>query len=247
MLPLWRALEPGQIREKGPGDLVTEADLRSEAWLTERLADLVPGSLVVGEEAVAKDPDILDRLSGDGPVWVIDPVDGTANFAKGLATFAIIVARVQGGETVQGWICEPAAGHMAVGERGGGVEVDGARLTTQTLPKPGSRLSGYSAGRWRSGIAKDPERFGNVAPSSSAGHEYLELLTGSVDFTAYSRLKPWDHAAGALMVQEAGGISQLLNRERYSPRFREGHLLSTMKPENWSALRDIFTDGLACT
>ncbi len=245
MLPLWRSLDPGQIREKGPGDLVTDADLRSEAWLTARLADLLPGSLVVGEEAVSTDETVLERLSGDAPVWVIDPVDGTANFAKGLPSFAIIVALVRGGETVQGWIYEPATGRLATAERGSGVYVDGRPVQRHERAGQGARLSGYSPRRMRTEMEKHPGRFAEVTPSSSAGYEYLELLVGNTDFTAYSRLKPWDHAAGVMLVQEAGGLSQLLNDDRYSPRVHEGHLLSAMHAETWSDLRDILLGPLA--
>ena len=227
--------------------MVTEADLRSEAWLTPRLADLLPGSMVVGEEAVSNDETVLERLSGDAPVWVIDPVDGTANFAKGLPNFAIIVARVERGETVQGWIYEPASGRLATAERGGGVQLDGRPLSGPAPAEQGARFSGYSPGRLRARIEKYPDRFADVSPSSSAGYEYLELLAGKTDFSAYSRLKPWDHAAGVMMVQEAGGVSQLLNEDRYSPKLQFGQLLSTIQAGIWSDLRDILLDPEACS
>ncbi len=248
VLPLWRSLAPEQIREKKPGDLVTEADLQSERLLTRRLPDLLPGSLVVGEEAVSADADVLDRIDGEAPVWIIDPVDGTSNFAKGATSFAIIVALVQGGQTTKGWIYEPANDRMAVAERGAGVEIDGQQPVGLTAAGQGGdgRLTGYSAGRWRRSIEGSPDRFQNVAHTSSAGHEYLELLSGNADFTAYSRLKPWDHAAGVLMVQEAGGISQLLDERTYSPRIREGNLLSTIRAETWDELRVMFLGAVAC-
>lgn len=224
---------------------MTEADLRSEAWLTPRLADLHPGSVVVGEEAVSNDETILERLSEDGSVWVIDPVDGTANFAKGLPTFAIIVARVQSGETVQGWIYEPASGRLAVSELGAGVRVDGRPPPRQVRAGQGARFSGYAPRRMRVKIEKHADRFADVTPSSSAGYEYLELLSGNTDFTAYSRLKPWDHAAGVMMVREAGGVSQLWNEDNYSPRLLEGHLLSTIQADIWPDLRDILIGPVA--
>ncbi len=224
---------------------MTEADLRSEAWLAPRLTDLDPGSVVVGEEAVSNDETILERLSADASVWVIDPVDGTANFAKGLPTFAIIIARVQGGETVQGWIYEPASGRLAVAELGAGVRVDGRPPPRQVRAGQGARLSGY-APRWmRVEIEKHADRFADVTPSSSAGYEYLQLLSGNTDFSAYSRLKPWDHAAGVMMVCEAGGVSQLWNEDSYSPRLLEGHLLSTIQADIWPDLRDILIGPVA--
>ena len=96
IMPHFRQLAARDIRDKAPGDLVTIADEAAETTLTRRLADLLPGSLVVGEEATAADPSILNRLSTDEPVWIIDPVDGTTNFAAGLPIFAVIVGLAQG-------------------------------------------------------------------------------------------------------------------------------------------------------
>src|SRR5437879_2711858 len=92
ILPRFRKLAAGDIREKEPGDLVTVADEAAEARLTPLLTALLPGSLVLGEEAAAADPKLLNRLLGDHPVWVIDPVDGTGNFAAGRPAFAVMVA-----------------------------------------------------------------------------------------------------------------------------------------------------------
>src|SRR5215475_5254326 len=83
ILPRFRKLAAGEIREKTPGDFVTVADEAAEARLTPLLSALLPGSLVLGEEAAAADATLLDRLFDTQPVWVIDPVDGTSNFAEG--------------------------------------------------------------------------------------------------------------------------------------------------------------------
>src|SRR5690349_21342761 len=92
ILPRFRRLQQSDIREKGPGDLVTVADEVAERRLTERLRDLVPNSLVLGEEAVAADQRVLGRIFEEDPVWIIDPVDGTSNFASGKPAFGVIVA-----------------------------------------------------------------------------------------------------------------------------------------------------------
>src|SRR5215467_2079228 len=81
ILPRFQKLAAGDIREKTPGDFVTVADEAAEAHLTPLLAALLPGSLVLGEEAAAADSLLLDRLLGEPAVWVVDPVDGTGNFA----------------------------------------------------------------------------------------------------------------------------------------------------------------------
>src|SRR5690606_6840874 len=96
VMPRWRNLGAGDIAHKtGPDDLVTVADKAAEFALTARLAALLPGSTVVGEEAVAADPTVMQRLSEPGPVWVIDPIDGTAAFATGEPNFTLMVALVE--------------------------------------------------------------------------------------------------------------------------------------------------------
>src|ERR1700730_15726265 len=107
VMPYFQKLGHGDITEKGPGDLVTVADVAAERRLSAVLTDLLPGSLVVGEEAAAADPGVLEALAGDAPVWVIDPIDGTANFAEGKPVFAVMVALVRRGETVMAWIHDP--------------------------------------------------------------------------------------------------------------------------------------------
>ena len=108
------------MREKGPGDLVTVADEESERQLTRRLMELVPNSAVIGEEAVAADQKVLDRIFDDVPVWIIDPVDGTSNFAAGKPAFGVIVAYARRGETLAGWIHDPLGKRTAVAMKGEG-------------------------------------------------------------------------------------------------------------------------------
>src|SRR5258706_79102 len=97
VMPRFEKLEAGDVSEKSPGDLVTIADVATERRLTPALLDALPGSRVVGEEAAAADPRILDQLAGDDPVWVVDPVDGTANYAAGLPMFSVMGRPIGGG------------------------------------------------------------------------------------------------------------------------------------------------------
>src|SRR5919108_1322934 len=126
--PRFRNLATHEQREKAPGDIVTIADERAEAALTPRLIDLVPGSIVIGEEAAAKDPELVRRLSKDQVAWIVDPVDGTANFAEGKAVFCSMVALVRGDELIASWIHLPTTGQTAIAERGAGATFDGARI-----------------------------------------------------------------------------------------------------------------------
>jgi fructose-1,6-bisphosphatase/inositol monophosphatase family enzyme len=106
-LPRFQNLQAHEIKEKAPGDLVTAADLATERALNLALAALLPGSVMVGEEAVAENPGLLAALRGDGACWLIDPIDGTINYAHGVPLFATMVALVVRGEVVGGWIYDP--------------------------------------------------------------------------------------------------------------------------------------------
>ncbi len=120
VLPRFQHLAAGEVHEKAPGELVTVADQESERLLTTGLMRLLPGSVVVGEEAVAADPQVLRHLDDAGPVWLVDPVDGTANFAAGRDPFAVMVALQRDGETAAGrirqknencWVSSTTAGY----------------------------------------------------------------------------------------------------------------------------------------
>ena len=103
VMPRFKQLSPDDIRKKHGGEIVTVVDEAVETWLAPRLAEMVTGLVVVGEEAAAADPAIIERLAGDHPVWLIDPVDGTSNFAEGRPAFAVMVALVRAGEICAGW------------------------------------------------------------------------------------------------------------------------------------------------
>ena len=112
LLPRFRNLSKSDIRQKRPGDVVTVADVASEQRLASGLAKILPGVPVVGEEAVESDAGLLDLISRRGEAcWIVDPLDGTANFAAGKNQFAVIVCLVQDAATVGAlgsWTCRRA-------------------------------------------------------------------------------------------------------------------------------------------
>jgi fructose-1,6-bisphosphatase/inositol monophosphatase family enzyme len=240
VLPRFRALADDQIEEKAAGDLVTVADLESEAWLTERLTDLLPGSTVVGEEAVFADETVLNRLDGPDPVWVIDPIDGTWNFAHGRDIFAIMIALVAGGQVESGWIYEPVSGRMLEGERGGGVRFDGQAVSLDERARDGL-YSGTAARHLREAAERDTATIGDVFRTNCAGHEYVLIFSGERDFSAYTRLKPWDHAAGSFLIAEAGGHSALLDGARYDLARPAGYLLSANSRTAWHEIQAVLS------
>jgi fructose-1,6-bisphosphatase/inositol monophosphatase family enzyme len=235
IMPRFGKLASHQIREKKPGDLVTEADTACELALTARLTALLPGSLVLGEEAASADPAVLDHLLGQGPVWIIDPVDGTTNFAKGRPSFGVLVALVVEGETQAGWIHDPVADLMVTAAKGGGAFAGESRLQVAS-PKPLAELTGaYN-------LRPNPDlvaAVGRVIRHGSAAQDYLALAQARIDFSVYRRLLPWDHAAGVLVHQEAGGHAAILDGSPYTPMKHEGGILLTPDRPTWDALRPL--------
>ena len=118
ILPRWRRLTPDQVAEKSrPDDLVTVADTEAETIITAGLQQIRPGTPVIGEEAVAADPSLVDGLTTLPEYWLVDPVDGTGNFVEGSPDFGVMVALVEAGEVRAGWIWLPVHGNLAVGVR----------------------------------------------------------------------------------------------------------------------------------
>ncbi|MDO5535892.1 MAG: inositol monophosphatase, partial [Propionibacteriaceae bacterium] len=143
ILPRFRALDAHEVEHKRPGDVVTIADREAEAELTAAFRAATPDALVVGEEASFADPSLPRGLAGAAHAWVIDPVDGTRNFASGSPDFGVMVAEVRDGATTRGWIWQPQRGDLYVAERGGGATCNGTPLvrvpaSTSDAPTPDS-------------------------------------------------------------------------------------------------------------
>lgn len=240
ILPRFRKLEDQEIREKNPGDLVTVADTEAEAALSERLCALLPGSQVVGEEAVAADPAILERLEQPGTVWILDPVDGTRNFVHGRPKFAIIVALVRNGRAVQGWIHDPLAGRTAIAEAGAGAYVGDRRLRLAPSP-PLGRMAGSIGPRRPADLAR---AVGQLQCQGSTAHDYLDLLEGRLHFAYFRRLHPWDHAAGLLAHAEAGGVAAYFDGAPYRPIAGQTGLLVAPDRPSWEDLKDLLAETL---
>jgi len=148
VLPAFRD-ESARPEEKAPGEWVTTADHAAESFLTPALMSLIPGSLVVGEEAASKNHDVLTRLTTGGWVWLLDPLDGTANFAAGVEPFSMMVALLREGEPIASWMHDPVGGDMHVAQRGSGAWSNGARVSTDPREGPLDRVD-------RSGIETLP-------------------------------------------------------------------------------------------
>ncbi|MFI5029799.1 MAG: inositol monophosphatase family protein [Reyranellales bacterium] len=242
LLPRFRNLAEGEIREKQPGDLVTVADVASEQRLAVGLAKILPDVPVVGEESVEQDPGLVDLIARPGErCWVVDPLDGTANFSRGHDVFAMIVCLIDDRQTVGGWILDVPNDRMAVALKGQGVAIDGKAITGQPLKRPPNGLMGWGVRKiFDKQLSADQRRLlGPLTTLNCAGREYIELLNGTYDFNLYRRTKPWDHAAGALMMVEAGGRATRFNGGPFLPEGPlESGIISGLTAEAVGAARD---------
>ncbi|GGV61175.1 inositol monophosphatase family protein [Streptomyces massasporeus] len=221
IMPRWRQLAAHEVDQKsGPHDLVTDADRKAELYLTEALAALLPGSVVVGEEAVHANPASYAAIRADAPVWIVDPVDGTRQFVRGEAGFCTLVALAHRGTLLASWTYAPARDRLATAQRGKGAHLDGERLFAG-VPEPGRDLRVATS---HPDYTTDEEkhallglRADGVAPRpcGSAGLEYLAIARGELDAVAFSWEAAWDHAAGLLLVEEAGGAHLTLAGEPF--------------------------------
>lgn len=247
VLPRFRNLAPGAIRTKsGSLDLVTDADESAERVIREGLARLFPGCLVVGEEGVAEDPALLSRLAEDGLAFVVDPVDGTSNFAAGVPLFGCMAAAIVKGEVVGGWIFEPFADDCAIALAGQGAWMEtpaGAKRALQVAP-PGPVGQMVGAISW--GYLTEPLRstIGANMPKLAAGlgyrcsaHEYRLVASGGAHLLLYNKMMPWDHAPGVIIHREAGGFAARFDGAPYSPRVHTGGLIAAPDEASWAEAR----------
>lgn len=209
--PRFRQLaEDDVVQKSGPHDLVTVADRLAEEFLTRELTALLPGSVVVGEEAVHADPASYDAIAGAAPVWIVDPVDGTRQFVHGDPGFCTLVALALDGVVLASWTYAPALDECAVAVRGKGATLNGEPLRAG-IPEPGRPLTVATS---HPDFTTDEQKRALLGlradgfaprPCGSAGLEYLAVARGALDAVAFSWELAWDHAAGLLLVEEAGG------------------------------------------
>jgi fructose-1,6-bisphosphatase/inositol monophosphatase family enzyme len=208
VMPRFRNLLRGDVVEKSPGELVTIADREAEELLAEGLLKLAPGTRIVGEEACSDDPALMDDL-GRGAIWIVDPIDGTANFAAGQAPFGMMIARAQDGVVEQAWLYDPLRDRLCQATRGKGAFIDGARF--RAAPVERARPVAALATQFMDEAERDTLRMRAARaldlvpiPRCAAEH-YPRLARGENDIALFQRTLPWDHAAGGLFLSEAGG------------------------------------------
>jgi fructose-1,6-bisphosphatase/inositol monophosphatase family enzyme len=241
--PRFAAVTTVDVREKSPGELVTDADVEGERILTAGLAALWPGVPIVGEEACAADPTLVNALRGEW-TWLVDPVDGTGNFVGGSPEWAVMVALHHRNETIMSWIWQPVHRRMYMAERGAGATVNGTPLMSAPRTGDESALRGAVLRRFLdtetlTRVDANAARFAEVTTGRMcAGTEYPAVIEGAQDFALFWRTLPWDHAPPVLLLEEAGGTARRPDGSAYQPGEPGVGLLVAANEQVWAnALR----------
>lgn len=245
IMPRFRRLTHDQIRQKtSVFDLVTEADEMAEAAIAAALRAAFPGCAVIGEEGAHREPALLETIAAAPLAFIIDPVDGTRNFASNLPLFGVIAAVTSGGETLAGVIYDPMARDWACAVRGGGAwleQEDGSRAPLRVAaPVPAAQMDGFIGTNYlpeplRTTVNHNLARLGTTNSLRCAAHEYRTAAAGFCHVLLYSRLMPWDHAAGALIHREAGGYNAQFDGSPYRATNFGGGLICAPDETSWHA------------
>lgn len=251
ILPRFQKLTSDQKSFKSsPDDLVTEADKAAEEMLTRELNKLFPGILVVGEEAVAENPSLRGQIDEAELAFILDPIDGTWNFANDLPLFGVILSATHYGRPIFGLLYDPISDDWIEAGEDGPAEREGIKFDRQTVHASSATAEHELFGFVHFDLLPDSKKlemasrcYRHLRKATSlhcSCHEYRLLAQGAADFHISGTLNPWDHAAGVLIVQQAGGVARMLNGDAYNTSARNGYLLVASNETAWHRLQERF-------
>jgi myo-inositol-1(or 4)-monophosphatase len=208
LLGSWRRLPPGSVSEKRKNDFVTHADKESEETIVAAIRRRYPDDAFLGEEGGAR------AGGGSGRTWIIDPLDGTSNFIAGFPFWCVSIAAREGEQLVAGVVWDPLRGELYRAERGAGAFRGDTRLSvTGRAGLEGAFLATGFPFRSRDRVDLYLKLFREVflqaraiRRAGSAALDLASVAAGVFDAFFEFRLSPWDIAAGALLITEAGGV-----------------------------------------
>ncbi|MBM4406212.1 MAG: inositol monophosphatase [Chloroflexi bacterium] len=220
-----RAAQELRVSEKGRANLVTNADVEVENFYAERLTAEFPGHGILGEES--------GRRGGTGPyTWIVDPLDGTRNYALGLPYYASTIALTHGGEIILGFTYNPVSNEIFWADRGNGAYLNEKRIYVSRRKRLAQCTVGTDMGYSDVLAGHALDLLNRLWPGMEAvrimGSAALGIAyaaCGRTDLYFHHHLSPWDIAAGILITQEAGGV--VTDRNGGAMRLETPHLIAS--------------------
>ena len=225
---------------------VTSTDLKIQRFLRAELTAALPGSKFMGEEE--DDPTVPDSYSDDDLVWVVDPIDGTANYAHGIPMSVTAVGLVKAGEPVLGVVYQPYLDETYYAEKGKGAFCNGSPIKVSSHPKERAIVCTawscynkvraplcFDVSQTLYGICEDIRRIGTAA------YELCLLAKGAADIYFEANLAPWDYTASACILREAGGVIE----SQFGALRTDRHcmVMAANSPENLAFLRNVVREA----
>lgn len=248
LLPRFLGSQPFEKRRKTSAfDIVTSADEACEHALVEGLRRAFPAVPVVAEEGAGPEDDYLRTIAQAPAVFVVDPLDGTQNFASGLPLFGVIVACVEHGQVIGAAIHDPMRSDtaFALRDRGAWLQSAAGQRTPLRVAAAGplAEMDAIAGTNFlpeplRARVRANLGRLSMHYWLRCAAHEYRAAAAGHAHIVLYNRLMPWDHVAGWLLHREAGGFSAHFDGSEYLPSHTSGGLLYAPDQASWRACRD---------
>ena len=219
LLPNFRNLKSDQIKYKNNREIVTVLDIEIENSLKKILPTLIKNSNFIGEETYAYKPQILNFYNQEQYCWTVDPIDGTFNFVRGKENFAIMIALTFASKIIQSWIYKPITQEFMYSIYNKGTYLNNNRVKINKLSSISNSIGSISSKYWNNDTAnkilKLKNNFKKIDSYGSIGCEYFDIVLGKRDFALLSKLSPWDHLPGILIVREAGGHDSHFDNKPY--------------------------------
>lgn len=218
IMPRFQNLSHKDIFKKSATDYVTTADFETEKYLKAQLLKVMPGSVFVGEETFHTHRNIEAVLQKKGPIWIIDPIDGTNNFMAGNPNFCIMIALIFNSMPFASWIYAPAFDVIAEAQIANGAWLNKKRLRiidNDVLERIVITHPNYQTNPEAELLNKLEAPDVSLLPSRSAGLEYIDLATNENDAAVFTWNNLWDHCAGLLIHREAGGYNACIDNSQF--------------------------------
>ena len=226
---------------------ITSTDLKIQKYLRKELTAALPGSKFMGEEE--DDPKVPDSYSDEDCIWIVDPIDGTANYAHGIPMSVTAVGLVRGGEPILGVVYQPYLDEIYYAEKGKGAFCNGSPVHVSDHPKErGIVCTAWSCyNKTRAGLCFDVSQtlYGiceDIRRIGTAAYELCLLAKGAADLYFEANLAPWDYTASTCILKEAGGlIESQYGRIRTD---RQCMVIAANNAENLEYLRSVVREAV---